>query len=621
MLPADERAARMKTKRVSRETVIAAAAAAGIAIHLLLRLAPAAPGWAGAAPLYAVLLAGGIPSLWAVARRLLEGELGADLLAGIAILTAVLMREPLVGAILVLMLSGGGALEHFASRRASFALDALAKRMPTIAHLKRVSGMADVEVGRVVPGDVLVVFPHEVCPVDGVVSEGRGTMDESYLTGEPFEMSKIPGSSVLSGAVNGERALTVIAGKPAADSRYAGIMRVMEDSERNRPRLRRLGDRLAAGYIPLALFIAGASWFFSHDPVRFLAVLVVATPCPLLIAIPVAVIGAISLAASRGIIIKNPAVLEQIALCRTVVLDKTGTLTAGKPSLTEIVPGPGFEPGEALRLAAALEQYSRHPLAAPILRAATERGLGLPSVEEAGETPGVGLSGRIAGRAVQVAGRKSVDQGKHRLPAPSSGLECLVFVDGAFAAALRFHDAPHPESRPFLSHLPVLHGVEKIKLVSGDRESEVRYLADMVGVREIAAERSPEQKLAIVREETKNARTLFVGDGINDAPALAAATVGIAIGPGDVVSQAAGAVIMTPSISKLDELIHIGGRMRAIALQSAGGGMALSLAGMVLAALGLLTPVEGAVVQEVIDLAAIINALRVAAAPGKLVDF
>ncbi len=609
-------------RKPSAEAGLAVLAAAGIAAALVLPRLGASP-FASVLPLRAVELIGGLPLVYGIVRKALARELGSDLLAGIAIVASAAMGQDLVAAILVLMLSGGSALEEFASRRASSVLDALARRMPQKAHRRAGGGLIDAPVSEVAVGDELVVLPHELCPVDGTVREGHGTMDESYLTGEPFHISKTPGSAVLSGAINGDSALLIVALRKAADSRYAGIMRVMEDVEARRPDLRRLGDQLAAWYAPLALAVAGGAWLATGDSARFLSVLVVATPCPLLIAIPVAVIGAISLAAARGIIVKNPAALERITRCRTVILDKTGTLTYGRPTLTDAVPAPGTDPREALRLAASLERYSRHPLAEAVVAAAELAGLAPPAASEVSEEPGRGLAGRVEGRRVRITGRKALDAaGRAALPEAASGLECVVVIDDVPAAVLRFHDAPRAESASFLGHLSPHHRVTKVMLVSGDRESEVRYLAEEVGITEIAAGQSPEQKVAIVDAETRKAQTLFVGDGINDAPALAAATVGVAIGPNsDIASEAADAVILTASLTKLDELIHIGARMRSIALQSAVGGMALSAVGMALAAAGRLAPIDGAIAQEVIDLLAILNAVRVALPPRDLTDF
>lgn len=606
----------------SRETYIALLTLAGLAAHLALRHAAGVRPATALVPLYVILLLGGVPLVIALGRNLLSGKFGSDLLAGVSILSAVLLREYLVASIIVLMLSGGAALEEYATRRASSVLEALARRMPHTAHRKTDGGIADVPLGEIAVGDSLIVFPHEICPVDGVVTEGHGIMDESYLTGEPFQLSKTPGAKVLSGSINGETALTICAERLAEDSRYAKIMQVMRATEEHQPRLRRLGDTLGAWYTPLAVGIAVITWAATHDPLRFLAVVVIATPCPLLLAIPVAVIGAISLSARHGIIIKNPAVLEQIARCTTLVLDKTGTLTYGQPALTEILCAPGFQREEVLRLAAALERYSRHPLAGAVRDAAQAASLPPGAVSEMAERPGGGLEGRVGGRSVKITGRLKMDAAAAAaLPPPGSGLECVVLVEGAFAALFRFRDAPRRESRSFVDHLGPSHRVDRVLLVSGDRREEVQYLADEVGITEIFAGQTPEQKVEIVREEMRRARTMAVGDGINDAPALMAATAGIAFGPNsDITSEAADAVILTTSLEKVDELFHISGRMRRIALQSALGGMLLSLAGMAFAAFGYLPALEGAVAQEVIDLAAVLNAVRVALPTDSLAD-
>ena len=588
----------------------------------MLRYLAGAPAEIYNLPLYLTLAIGGVPLLVGLVSRLLKAEFGSDLLAGISILSSVLLGQYLVGSIIVLMLSGGAALEQFATRRASSVLDALAKRMPLVAHRKNDGAIADADLQQIAIGDLLVVFPHEICPVDGSVVEGHGVMDESYLTGEPYQMSKTPGSKVLSGAINGDTALTIQAEALPVDSRYSKIMRVMHETEQKRPQLRRLGDKLGAWYTPVAVAVAGAAWVATGDPMRFLAVVVIATPCPLLISIPVAVIGAISLAARQGIIIKNPAVLEQISTCRTLIFDKTGTLTYGKPSLTEVIPAAGFTSEDVLQNAASLEQYSKHPLASAIVVAAQGARLALQAVSHVSERPGEGLEGVVAGRVVRITGRNKVAERNLALPAVVSGLECLVFVDGRYAATFRFHDAPRSESRSFVDHLKPKHAVEKVMLVSGDRESEVRYLAEEVGIPEVHASQAPEQKVAIVEHETARGRTLFLGDGINDAPALMAATVGVAFGPNsDITSEAADAVIMTTSLVKVDELFHISDRMRTIALQSALGGMALSIVGMIVAAAGYLPALEGAIAQEVIDLLAVLNAVRVALPTRTMSDF
>jgi heavy metal translocating P-type ATPase len=600
---------------------ITTAALAGITLHVLLRYVFHTGTLIFLVPLYAVLLLGGVPLVAELVRKLAKREFGSDLLAGISIVTSVFEGEYLVGAIVVLMLSGGTALEAYASRRASGVLKALARRMPHIAHRARSGHVEDVVPERVAVGDALIVYPHEACPADGTVIEGQGRMNESFLTGEPFEISKAPGSTVISGALNGETPLTIRTDKLPSDSRYARIMRVMEETQQRRPRLRRLGDQLGAWYTPVAVALAIAAWTLTGDSRRFLAVLVMATPCPLLIAIPVAIIGAISLSARSGIIIKNPAVLEQVDSCRTFIFDKTGTLTHGRPVLTEIECAPGFTAPDVLRLAASVERYSKHPLATAILHAAEKEGLELEPASEIREASGEGLFAVVGGRKVLLTGRGRV-AGAGSQPAMSLGLECLVFIDGTFAAACHFHDAPRNESAPFVKHLTPKHHASRILLVSGDREPEVRFLAGQVGITDIRSHATPEEKVAIVREEVKHHKTLFVGDGINDAPAMQAATVGVALGVNsDITSEAADAVILDSSISKVDELMHIGRRMRCIALESAVGGIILSIAGMIFAAFGYLPAIGGAMAQEAIDLIAVLNAVRAAAPSNHLKDF
>ena len=608
-----------------KTTAIAGFSILAIFLHLVLRFGfRAAPG-TSQIPLLAALVVGGLPLLFDLLRKLLKREFGSDLLGGISIITSVLLGEYLAGSIIVLMLSGGEALERYALRSASSVLAALAKRMPSIAHRKCESEIVDVELDEVAVGDMLVVYPHDICPVDGVVITGHGVMDESYLTGEPFQITKTSGSTVISGAINGESALTIQTTKRAADSRYAKIMEVMRESEARRPQMRRLGDRLGAIYTPVALAVALLAWAFSGEAVRFLAVLVIATPCPLLIAIPVAIIGSISLCARRAIIVKSPVVLEQIAECRTAIFDKTGTLTNGAPELTEQLIAPGFAQREVLGLVASRERYSKHPLARAIITAAKAEGIPLMGAVAVSELPGHGLRGTVSGRRVQIASRSQLSAqklaGTDSLSSSAGGLECVVSIDRCYAAVFRFRDAPREESFSFVSHLGPKHQFARVMIVSGDRESEVRYLAEQVGITEKYSQTSPEAKLAIVREETAKAKTLFIGDGINDAPAMMAATVGMAMGQNsDVTAEAAGVVIMDNSLTKVDEFMHISRRMRRIALQSAVGGMALSVIGMGFAAAGYLSPVNGAILQEVIDLLAVLNALRAAFPPKVIHD-
>ena len=605
--------------------VIAALSLAAIVLHLALRFGFHTTTATHLAPLLAVLSLGSPFLLYDLLRKLLRREFGSDLLGGISIVTSVVLGEYLAGTIIVLMLAGGEALERYALRNASSALAALAKRLPTVAHRQRAADLSDVPLEEIAVGDILVIYPHEICPADGEVTDGHGVMDESYLTGEPFQITKTRGSTVISGALNGESALTVRTTARAADSRYAKIMNVMRESEATRPELRRLGDQLGAIYTPVALTVALLAWAVSGESIRFLAVLVIATPCPLLLAIPIAIIGSISLCAQRGIIVKSPVVLEQITKCRTAIFDKTGTLTYGEPVLTEQLSAPGFVQRDVLSLVASLERYSKHPLARAVIAAATADGLQLPEATEVSEEPGQGLRGTVSGHQLLITGRGKLAAHPiadvEQIPPAGGGLECVVAIDGRYAAVLRFHDAPRAESHAFVKHLGPKHQFQRIMIVSGDRMSEVRYLATQVGITEIHAEASPEEKLAIVRTESAAARTLYVGDGINDAPAMMAATVGMAIGRNsDVTAEAAGVVIMDNSLARVDEFMHISRRMRGIALQSAVGGMVLSAVGMIIAAAGYLSPVSGAITQEVIDVLAVLNALRAAMPPGVIHD-
>lgn len=613
-------------KQYGADAPIALFTSAAIIAHLLLRYLWHTQRWS-LLPLYLALLAGGIPLLIGLLRQLFKLEFGADWLAGFSIVTATLLHEYLVACIVVLMLSGGTALEQYATRRASSALRALARRMPTVAHRLSESGTTLINVQDIVVGDLLAIFPHEICPVDGEVIEGHGEMDESYLTGEPFEIAKAPGSQVLSGAINRDTVLKIRAISLSVDSRYARILRVVEQAEMNRPKMRRIADRLGGWYTPIALAIGVLGWIISGVPERFLAVVVIATPCPLLLGIPVAIIGGISLAARRGVVIKNAKILEQIDSCETFFFDKTGTLTYGRPVVTEIVCSPGVSRSTILRYAASLEQYSRHSLAQAILDAANEQHLPISVPQAVSEKPGEGLSGVVEGYQLHITGRNQVIErnlvSTSELPAAETGLECLIFMNGRFAALLRFHDQPRAESRSFVRHLKPRHQARQVVLLSGDRQAEVEHLAHIVGIERIYAGASPEEKLKLVTEETARQKTLFVGDGINDAPAMLAATASIALGGqnSNVTAEAADAVVMDSSLRRVDELMHISRRTRAIALQTAIGGMALSGIGMLFAVFGHLPPLPGAIAQEAIDLAAVVNALRITLPATELTDF
>lgn len=576
-------------------------------------------------PIYMTLAIGGSILILDLGRKLINFQFGSDLLAGISIVTAILLGEYLAGSLVVLMLSGGQTLEKYALKTASRMLEVLAKRAPTTAHRKKNDLIEDIPLEKISIGDTILIFPHEICPVDGEVISGKSVMDESYLTGEPFFISKAPGSEVLSGSINGDGSLTIKSTKLAEDSRYAKIMQVVSETEQKRPHMRRLADQLGACYTPIAIIIAILAWLISGDAVRFLSVLVIATPCPLLIAIPVAIIGSISLCARRGILIKNPAVLEQIDQCKTMIFDKTGTLTYGRPTLINQTVYNNNKPMKVLKLVASIERYSKHPLANAILEKAAEDNIKLIDAEQINEPKGAGLRAIVDGHEVIITSRKQLDKlglVKDLALLPQGiGLECIILIDHQLAAHYHFRDSPRADSLSFIFHLLPKHGIKKMMIISGDREEEVRYLANHVGIKEIYAGKSPEEKVEIVVKETQQAKTAYLGDGINDAPALLAATVGIAFGRNsDITAEAAGVVIMDSRLETVDEFLHISKRMRTIALQSALGGMALSIFGMIIAAFGLMTPVAGAISQEIIDVIAIVNALRTISKPKKMSD-
>lgn len=566
-------------------------------------------------PLVVAIVICGIPLLFQIGFKILRGDLGADLLAALAVLTATYLGEYLAASLILLMLASGQILESFAVRKASSALLALAKRMPSIAHRKLEGTIDDIPINAIKVGDFIVIYPHETCPVDGIVIEGHGSMDESYLTGEPYYISKVPGASVLSGAINSEALLIIRAEKLPQDSRYAKIMKVMEESAQKSPKIRRLSDQLGAIFGPFALSYALTAWYLTDDPIRFLAVLVIATPCPLLIAIPITIVSAISLAAQRGIIIKDPVVLEQLPLCKTAIFDKTGTLTYGRPELEKIITFHGVSDEELLQSVASLERFSKHPLAEAVLKAAKKRKIRLLNVEYIAENPGEGLVGIIKDATIHVTNRTFIEhhypEESINLPPQALGMESVILINDKLAGILCFRDMIRQEGYSFVHHLTPTHKFKKVIILSGDRLSEVQYLAERLGIKDVYASQTPEQKVDVVRKETSQAPTLFMGDGINDAPALTAATVGLAFGAQNIVAtEAAGAVFLESSLAKVDELIHISVSMRRVALISAGGGMFLSIIGMYFAGIGMITPVAGALLQEVIDVIAILYALQ-----------
>lgn len=548
-------------------------------------------------------------------RDLMRGHWGLDVLAVIAMIATLAVHEYLAGLIIALMLTGGEALEDLAARRASRELDQLMSRAPAFAQRidPRSGEVESIAIEEVQVGDELLVRSSEILPVDGVLLSEHATIDESSVTGEPIPVSRGEGASVLSGTVNGTASFTMRAQKVAADSNYASIVRLVEGAVESRAPMVRLADRYAVPFTVVSLLIAGIAWFLSGDPVRFAEVLVVATPCPLLIAVPVAFMGGMSSAARLNVIIKDGGVLETLARVRSAAFDKTGTLTQGEADVVDIRPA-SRTAGETLRLAAAAEQYSVHVFAAPIVAAARAQQLELPEVTEADEVATNGVLASLAGGAVVRVGKPAFLEevtGVITRPELRAGETAVyVSVGDELAGVLILSDPIRPHAAETVSRLRAA-GVTEVVMVTGDVAPTAESVAHAVGVQTVHAETTPRTKVEIVRA-LRPRPVLMVGDGINDAPVLAAADVGIAMaGRGaTIASESAAAVITSNDIARAADVAHVSRRTVHIALQSIWMGIIISVGLMLVAAFGYLPAVAGALLQEVVDLVAIVSALR-----------
>jgi heavy metal translocating P-type ATPase len=560
--------------------------------------------------------------LLSIVRDLLERKAGVDVIAVLAIGGALLLDESLTAAVIAVMLATGDALERYAEGRAHRELSALVSRAPRIVHRHEEGSIADRPVADVAVGDRLLVKPGEVVPVDGNVMGAPATLDESALTGESRLVTREAGDPVSSGTVNAGAPFDLVATATAEHSTYAGIVRLVEEAQSSKAPFVRLADRYALLFVPLTLAIAGIAWAASGDPVRALSVLVVATPCPLLLAAPIAIVAGISRSARRGIIVKGGGALEAIARARVLLFDKTGTLTAGRPHLADVIAAPGRTPEEALRYAASLEQVSPHVLAASIVSGARERNVTLALPGAAEEVPGAGITGTVDGATVLV-GTADFATGGAPLPAWARDVRrrvslegatgVYIGVDGELVGALVLDDPIRPETPRVIRSLRRA-GVRRMVMVTGDQYGVADMVAAAIGVDAVLAERTPADKVDAVAEERADADGILVmvGDGINDAPALASADVGVAMGARGATasSEAADLVITVDRLDRLPEAIRIAARARSIALQSVIAGMGMSLAAMLIATTGALPPVAGAMIQEAIDVIVILNALR-----------
>jgi heavy metal translocating P-type ATPase len=563
----------------------------------------------------------GAPVVWRTLRGVAAGRFAADLVAMLAILAALLLGEPLAGLIVVLMQTGGEALERYAEGRASEAVRELEAAAPRIAHRIGDRGPEDVPVDSVAVGDELLVRPGELIPCDAEVTDGTSSVDTSRLTGEPLPVTARPGVRFLSGSLNQDRPLRVRATSRAGESQYARIVELVRTAQASKSPLQRLADRYAVWFTPLTLAVCGAAYALSGDPVRALAVLVVATPCPLILATPVAIIGGINRAARYGIIFRHGTALEQLGQVTVGLFDKTGTLTVGRPRVARVLPTPRFTADELLGLAASVEQGSGHLLGRTVVEAAAARGLAQAEAREIVEAPGQGVSGTVGAREVAVGGRTflasrypGIDTELRELRGADDRAELRAFVavDGHAAGIIEYADQVRSDLKGLVPRLRKL-GLRRVVLLSGDDQANTDAVARAMGIEEAHGELLPEDKVAHVRRLVKaGEKVLMVGDGTNDAPALSSATVGIALasGGGGITAEAADAVLLADDPSRVETAIAISRRTLRLARQSIWAGLGLSALGMAAASLGWLPPVAGAVVQEAIDVAVILNALR-----------
>ena len=568
---------------------------------------------------YVGLVVTGSAVVWQTVRGALRGQFAADVVATLAIVASVLVAQPIVGLVIVIMQTGGEALERYAEGRASDAVRALEAAAPRVAHRVREGRIDDVSVDDIVPDDVLLVRPGELVPCDAVVLEGTAHVDVSMLTGEPLPITASPDTRLMSGSANLDGALTVRALAPASESQYARIVALVRSAQASKAPLQRVADRYAVWFTPVTLVVCAIAFLVSRDWLRVLAVLAVATPCPLILATPVAVIGGINRAARRHIIMRHGTALERLGSVTVAVFDKTGTITIGQPRVSHVFAADGRPVNCVLRLAGAVERSSGHLLARTLVEAAEATGLELPATSDVVESPGRGVAGNVDGHRVVVGARAFVldhvaggEAAMRRLEPDTAGLRAYVAIDGNVAGIVEYADSLRPGVSDVFRSLTDM-GVHRIILLSGDHAENVRSVAAAVGIVEVQGDLLPEGKVAVVRELVRTGESvLMVGDGTNDAPALSAATVGVALAGhgGGITAEAADVVILIDDLSRVVEAMSVSRRTMHIARQCIVVGLGLSAVAMVAAAMGAVAPTTGALLQEGIDLAVIVNALR-----------
>ena len=564
--------------------------------------------------------AGVVPVLAAlcveIVRSLSNGEVGLDIVAALSMSAALLFGETLAAAVVALMYSGGTFLESFAQGRARREMSDLLSRVPRTATRHRDGALDEVPLDDIAPGDLLLIRQGDVAPVDGTVESTRAMLDQSALTGESMPVRLEHGQEVMSGSTNAGEAFDLRVTRRAADSTYAGIVRLVEEAQKSKAPMARLADRYSLLFLTVTVVLATAAWWFTGDPIRAVAVLVVATPCPLILAVPVALVAGLSRAAHFGVLIKGAKPLEALARIKTLILDKTGTLTDGRPQIVSIDRHGDMFGDDILYFAAALDQASKHPIAQAIVAAARARGTALPVPEMVVETPGGGVAGTVDGRRVVVGGagfvasQAGVAEPESAVVDTGSVIVSLA-VDGKLMGHLVMADALRPGTAALLAGLRRL-GVARILLATGDRRAVAEAVTEGLGFDAVRADLTPDQKVMLVLAERETGPVMMVGDGVNDAPALAAAEVGVAMGARGAAAsaEAADVVLLVDHLDRLLPGIEVAQRSRRIALESVVAGIGLSVLGMIAAAFGYLTPVQGALLQEVIDVAVILNALR-----------
>jgi len=569
-----------------------------------------------------LLILGTAPYVLRMLKDLLQKRPGIDIIALLAIIVSLMLGQYLAGVLILFMLSGGEALEEYALGRARRQLTELISKAPSIAHRQRGKTITDISVSEVVVGDVLVVKPGEIIPVDGTVTDGVSMVDESSLTGESLPVEKTRSSRLLSGSVNIDRVLEMSATKTSEQSNYSQIIALVREASEARAPIVRLADQASVWFTLVTLGLGGVAWYLSGDPLRVLAVLVVATPCPLIVATPVAVMSAVSWAAKRGIVVKNGGALETLARAKAFVFDKTGTLTLGTPKIVA-VEGFGLSQDEVIRLAASLDQLSAHILARSLVTEAQQRKLTIEIPKAFREDLANGVAGTL-GKDTFAFGKLSFlekrgvvipaeIQQAHESSRTKGQKDVYLARGNACVGSITFADVIRPDTAEVFAELH-RHGVQEVVMLTGDKASIAQEIARQIGIDRVHAECLPVDKVEELRElQKRRSPVVMVGDGVNDAPALAAADVGIAMGAhgATAASESADIVITIDEIARAGEALHIAQRMLKIAMQSISFGIGMSILFMIAAALGAITPVTGAVLQEVLDVAVIMNALRV----------